>query len=64
MLPAAAEETKQFFVTASYAYPLGHVHVGWTVVVGVVKPSQLLRLQQTYHTTSRSATEQLTFWWT
>jgi hypothetical protein len=28
MLPAAAEETKQFFVTASYAYPSGHVHVG------------------------------------
>jgi hypothetical protein len=47
-------------LTESYAYPSGHVHVGETVVVGVVKPSQLLPLR--YHTTKRRATEQLTFW--
>jgi len=26
--PVLSDETKQFFVTASYAYPSGHVHVG------------------------------------
>jgi hypothetical protein len=62
MLPDIDEETMHVFVTASSAYPLGHVMVGSTVVVGVVNPSQLVRAQRTYHTTSRRAIEQLTFW--
>jgi hypothetical protein len=64
MLPDIDEETMHVFVTASSAYPLGHVIVGSTVVVGVVNPSQLVRAHRTYHTTSRRATEPLTFWCT
>jgi hypothetical protein len=41
MLPDIAETVLHEFVMASRAYPLGHVIVGATVVVGVVKPSQL-----------------------
>jgi hypothetical protein len=60
-LPDIDEEGLHFLVTESYAYPSEHVQVGSTAVVGVVKPSQLLRLHRTYQTTRRSANEQLTF---
>lgn len=41
MLPDIADTALHELLRASSAYPLGHVTVGATVVVGVVKPSQL-----------------------
>ena len=61
-LPDIAEEARQVLVTASRAYPSGHVIVGATVAVGVVKPSQLEPWQRTYPIASRRAAAQLTFW--
>jgi len=63
-LPDIEDVALHSLLIESYAYPSGHVIIGGTAVVGVVKPSQLLRLQRTYHTSRRRATEQLTFWWT
>jgi hypothetical protein len=60
-LPDIDEEGLHSFVTTSYAYPSGHVQVGSTVVVGVVKPSQLVLAQRTYAIANRSAAAQLTF---
>jgi hypothetical protein len=61
-LPDIEDVGVHVLVTASSAYPSGHVIEGATVVVGVVKPSQLEPWQRTYNTTSRRATGQLTFW--
>jgi hypothetical protein len=61
ILGEAAELTWHFFMTASYAYPSGHVGVGSTVVVGVSNPSHALIWQRRYPTTKRSAREQLTY---
>jgi hypothetical protein len=41
-LPDIEEDALHSLVTESYAYPSGHVHVGATVAVGVVKPSHPL----------------------
>jgi hypothetical protein len=60
-LPDIADTGLQLLLMASIAYPSGHVTVGATVVVGVVKPSQLGREQRRYAITSRRATEQLTY---
>jgi len=60
-LPDMEEEGLHSLLTESYAYPSGQVHVGATLVVGVVKPSQLPRLQRTYQITNSRATGQLTY---
>jgi hypothetical protein len=61
-LPDMEDVGVHVFVTPSSAYPSGHVIDGATVVVGVVKPSQLEPWQRTYPIASRRAAAQLTFW--